>query len=166
MKFRLVFEQLQFNKDVRSYLHQYEPEWWTNSPEDEEKQRRIIWKNGDAALIINKSRVGLNLEPFNAIPICLPTPHTFEEVFQVTLVGRGKIYEECPPTTGQSLLKKPSTLSTSTTSSTSQYSTSHYSTNPATAYPNSCMTNGERIYNNLPDNTKFKFSFLYSMTLI
>lgn len=153
------FEQLQFNKDVRSYLYQYEPEWWTKSPEDEEKQRRIIWKNGDAAVIINKSRVGLNLEPFNAIPICLPTPHTFEEVdFQVTLVGRGKIYEECPPTTRQSLLKKPSTLSTSTTSSTSQYSTSHYSTNPATAYPNSCMTNGERIYNNMPHNTKFKFS--------
>lgn len=53
---------------------------WINSPKDEINRRYTNWKNGDEALIINDSEEGLNLDIHHAIPICLPTPNTFDEI--------------------------------------------------------------------------------------
>ena len=115
--------ELEFNEDIKVFLHNYDPTWWTNIPKDEIEKRLRTWKNGDAAIIINVK--GLNLKSYQAIPICLPTPDIFEKDFEVTLVGRGKMYEKCPPN--------------------------------AKSIPSSCMTNGERIHNAVPNNAEFKF---------
>ena len=137
------------NKHIRAYIHKYEPKWWTEAPEDEKQRRNPNFKNGDAAIVIND--LGLNLKMYEAIPICLPSPTIFTKEFQVSLRGRGRMYEECQPVT------KPSTTATSTQSSSpSMYSTTATSKSIPKPFT-SCITNGERIHNDLPDNSKFKF---------
>ena len=90
------YTKLKFNKDIKAFLHNYDSTWWTNSPKKEKKKRLSNWKNGDAAVIMNEN--GLNLKSNQAIPICLPSPDIFENDLEVTLIGRGEMYEECPPT--------------------------------------------------------------------
>ena len=51
-------ENVKFNKDIRVYLYRYEPDWWFEKNMDPDKSR---YKNGDAAIIIDDSKLGLNL---------------------------------------------------------------------------------------------------------
>ena len=126
-------ENVKFNKDVRVYLYRYEPDWWFEKNMDPDKSR---YKNGDAAIIIDDSKLGLNLKAFQGSPICLPGRDIFADIsksvksykdlikIDVKLVGRGTSYDE-------DAKGKP--------------------------VKQTCITNGERVHNKMPGNTDFKF---------
>ena len=90
----------EFKRDVKAFMYKYEPKWWDEGSEQEKKRKRKQYKNGDFGLIINE--IGLSLKPNKAIPICLPSPRVFKKEnmedsgsgFDVTIVGRGKVYDE------------------------------------------------------------------------
>ena len=82
-----------FNKDLRVYLYKYDPNWYF---EKGDRARKHFYKNGDAAIIIDDSKLGLNLKLYQAIPICLPSLEFFakKKKIDVIHVGRGLNYEE------------------------------------------------------------------------
>ena len=87
--------QTKFNKDIRAYIYKYDPKWWDEGTDWEQFLKKRKWENGDAAVIIDDSKKGLNLKRYYGVPICLPSPNAFTKVrHEVTLVGRGNIYEE------------------------------------------------------------------------
>ena len=110
-----------FNKNIRAFIYKYEPKWWDEGTAPKKKK----WKNGDAGMIIDDSKKGLNLKRYHGVPICLPSPNAFTKArHEVTLVGRGIIYDEV---------------------------------GSDDAKLTSCVSNGERIHNEIPGNENIKF---------
>ena len=90
-----IKDNIEYNKDILAFIYKYEPKYWNEGNNHTAKLiRRTHYKNGDVGLIINKSKLGLNLIEYKAIPVCLPTPESFEREFKVTMVGRGNSYIE------------------------------------------------------------------------
>ena len=81
-----------FNENIKAFIYKYEPAWWEVGTKEEKRKKNRTWKNGDIGLIIDES--GLDLKTKKVIPICLPVPNTFENEFEVTAAGTGKIYDE------------------------------------------------------------------------
>ena len=139
----LIDENIEFNKEIRVYIYKYEPDWWYEKHMDPDESR---YKNGDAAIIIDDSKLGLNLNRNLGSPICLPGPDIFADEslkiknpkfpeipnsdkhlikINVKLVGRGISYDEDPD---------------------------------GIPVKNTCITNGERVHNQVTGYTVFKFS--------
>ena len=71
-------DNIEYNKDILGFIYKYEPKYWNEGNNITAKLiRRTHYKNGDVGLIINKSKLGLNLIEYKAIPVCLPTPVSF-----------------------------------------------------------------------------------------
>ena len=91
----IKFPSPKFNKNIRAYIYKYEPKWWDEGTNDKQDLKKSKWKNGDVGMIIDDSESGISLKRYHGIPICLPLPKSFDEAsHEVTLVGRGDIYQE------------------------------------------------------------------------
>ena len=84
--------KIEFNKDLRVYMYKYKPDWWYEKKMENIETNRF--KNGDAAIIIDDSK--LKLKSFFGIPICLPSPYMFLNTVKIKVkhVGRGTSYLE------------------------------------------------------------------------
>ena len=88
-----------FEKSIKAFLYEYEPKWWEEGTKEEKLKKRLEYKNGDIGVVIDES--GLKLKARKAIPVCLPVPNTFENKFEVTAAGSGKIYQQYKDNNGK-----------------------------------------------------------------
>ena len=101
-----------FNPNIKVYLYKYEPAY---------SRGKTPWiKNGDIAIVKDKSSLGLQLNYYRASPICLPAENTFSSdvigrhVFDVTTAGRGKRFDAIVSQTPKPKTQKPKTVKTQT----------------------------------------------------
>ena len=91
---------LTFNPKIKAYTFRYDSAWKIkNRNKFSTNFGAKYHKNGDIAIIIDTSTNGLDLQKYKAIPICLPTPKTFEvdnvnKGLPVIAAGRGARYAE------------------------------------------------------------------------
>lgn len=90
---------LHFNLNIKAYTYKYDPGWKIANKDKFDRVGRNFFKNGDVAIVIDTSSNGLNLQQHKAMPICLPTPNSFQieninNGLPVITAGRGHRYQE------------------------------------------------------------------------
>ena len=100
-----------YESKIKVYTYKYDPEWNIKNRNRFKNIGEGAFKYGDIAIVIDTSTNGLNLKQYSALPICLPTPKTYEiddisKGIPVIMAGRGIRYDEKIDGTINPLLKK------------------------------------------------------------